>query len=515
MIRGSNRVISNRPPVASFGIHNRFDIEVIDAKTGVLTQEAKAYNVICNQLWTRLFAQTQYFAAIHYGSGEGTPSASDTALFNSVGYLSASDPIASIDYEKGVYSIRKQIQLAAGTAVGVTITEVGIGINGTGSNYLCTHAMLEDMNGNRVSIEKTDTDVINIYATVYLHFNSRGYDGGYIRPVTCVPTIGLFANLCGHALGWPDRMYITRFDTSDVIPQSRGSIPASETNSSKSSDVHVAVTTTVDVDNKTITFTPIRLEANSYNIGGFRYLNLWRYAYGSTSNLYEPYCVLRPGGEWFPGSLITAEAVGTGDGATMDYSLEFPFASDVKVFIDGVETTDFTCDYAPNTTTEFWRYMQELHPDSTRDNHIDVFRTSYGASRPWIRILYNPAHEIGVGSIRRHPFTEVCASDDLINWDVVIPAAAQGSDYVTNTVPAEYANRKYWKTSHDGAVSESGWMLRLHPPASFTGKTLHFNTPPAAGAVITADYKTDTVAKNSNNVFDLSVSIKLGEYSGD
>ena len=29
------------------------------------------------------------------------------------------------------------------------------------------HAMLKDMNGNQISIEKTDTDIINIYATVY------------------------------------------------------------------------------------------------------------------------------------------------------------------------------------------------------------------------------------------------------------------------------------------------------------------------------------------------------------
>ena len=39
---------------------------------------------------------------------------------------------------------------------------------------LCTHALLQDMNGNNISIQKTNTDVINIYATVYLHFNQAG-----------------------------------------------------------------------------------------------------------------------------------------------------------------------------------------------------------------------------------------------------------------------------------------------------------------------------------------------------
>ena len=36
------------------GIHNRFDIEVVNIKTGQIRQRAVGYNVICNQLWTKL-----------------------------------------------------------------------------------------------------------------------------------------------------------------------------------------------------------------------------------------------------------------------------------------------------------------------------------------------------------------------------------------------------------------------------------------------------------------------------
>ena len=42
---------------------------------------------------------------------------------------------------------------------------------------------------------------------------------------------------------------------------------------------------------------------------------------------------------------------------------------------------------------------------------------------------------------------------------------------------------------------------------------IHFDTPPAAGAVITADYTTKTIAKDENHVFDLTVTIQLGEYT--
>ena len=512
MIRGSNRVVSNQPPVASFGIHNRFDIEVIDAETGDIKQEAKAYNVICNALWTRLFDKTAYFQYIHYGSGTGTPSATDTSLFTYVGGQQATDATASIDYASGVCSLRKQIQLAAGTAVGVTITEVGIA-SGSNTTALCTHAMLQDMNGNRVSITKTATDVINIYATVYVHFNPKGYDGGYIRPVTCVPTRGLFGFLCGNIVELPDRMYQTKTDTVNMQTQSLGAYP----NDANNGNNYIGVSSVCDANNKTITFTVNRLDASVWNFGGLRYAQLWRYSYGSSNSMWEPWCILHPGGSWFPYSQIIAEAIGTGDGSTVDYSLEFPFVYDMKVYVDGVETTDFTYDHAPNTATDFHNFMQELHPASTSDNHISRIITDYQQTYPLTRVLYNPAYALGVRAIYGAPFIEIQASDDLVTWDVVCQAVDTTSgNMVDREVPTEYAHHKYWKF----VDSKNTWnyyirSAQVKPPASFTGKTLHFNTPPSAGAVITADYKTTSIAKNANNVFDLSVTIQVGEYTGD
>lgn len=512
MIRGSNRVISNQKPTASFGIHNRFDIEVIDAETGKLKQEAKAYNVICNQLWTRWAAKQTYFAYIQYGSGNGTPSATDTQLFNYVGEQQATNETPSIDYKNGVFSLRKQIQLAAGTAVGVTITEVGIAYY-TGKTTLCTHAMLQDMNGNRVSIAKTATDVVNIYATVYVHFNPNGYNGGHIRLGGCVLTRSLFAVLCGHSTEYPNRMYHTHTDTANMYDGWYGGYPSDIENSND----FLSVTTTCNAENKTITITPARIESSMWNGGGLRYIGFWTFASGGGSNLYEPWCFLRPGGSWFPYSQITAEAVGTGDGSTVDYSLEFPFVYDMKVYIDGIETTDFTYDHAPNTATNMYTYMQMLHPDSTPDNHIDIVYGSYNPHVP-ARILYNPAYALGISAVKSYTSTEICASNDLKTWHVIqpitAPANSTGSTITTN-VPSEYANYKYWKGTNTVTSTLKYKIPDFIPPSTFTGKTLHFNTPPAAGAVITADYKTDTIAKDANHVFDCSVTIQLGEYTGD
>lgn len=145
-------------------IHNRFDIEVIDAATGEVRQRAQAENVICNNLWGYLGynAWNQY---IQYGSGSGTPAATDTALFSFVGSDTPTTVSKVYDAATGVFSLQRKIKLLETTAVGKTITEVGIGY---GNNYaLCTHAMLTDMNGNQISIAKTATDIINIYTTVF------------------------------------------------------------------------------------------------------------------------------------------------------------------------------------------------------------------------------------------------------------------------------------------------------------------------------------------------------------
>lgn len=76
----STRVTNVNIPITA-SIHNRFDIEVVDATTGKIRQQAMAENVICNQLWTRLFTPDKYFAYMHFGTGSGTPDIMDTNLF--------------------------------------------------------------------------------------------------------------------------------------------------------------------------------------------------------------------------------------------------------------------------------------------------------------------------------------------------------------------------------------------------------------------------------------------------
>jgi len=150
-------------------IHNRFDIEVRDSITGELKQTAQAENILLDSIYTRLCGGSTYFVNIHFGTGIGTTVATRTSLFTHLGTKTAVDEelVKSIP----VSSWKRKIVLAPAEYVGATITEVGIAWGST-ATYLMTHAMIKDAEGNPISITKTDTDVVTIYATVYVTFDT-------------------------------------------------------------------------------------------------------------------------------------------------------------------------------------------------------------------------------------------------------------------------------------------------------------------------------------------------------
>lgn len=155
-------------------LHNRFDIEVKDIRTGKIRQRAQAFNIILNQMWVRLCNGTEWFRAIAFGSGTGTLDVARTDLFNRISQKAAT--IVEQIVADPVSSIKKSIILNPAEFVDSTITEIGIlHTNASGANAV-THAMLVDIEGNSISITKTATDIITIYATVF---------STYSKPANC------------------------------------------------------------------------------------------------------------------------------------------------------------------------------------------------------------------------------------------------------------------------------------------------------------------------------------------
>ena len=490
-IRGRTRTLDKVNVPIKAKIHNRFDIEVIDSRTGKVRQRAQAENVICNQLWTMLSYgnyNSRYFLYIHYGTGTGTPSAADTSLFTFTAAASATNMTTKMDAANNLFSCTKKIRLSETTAIGITLTEVGIGSSDSSSS-LCTHAMLKDMNGNQISISKTSTDIINIYATVFVHWSST-LNTGNIR---LLDNASILFYLTGNSSSGYYQYYCPSYYSTSKgarLFDSKGIF-----NKSVSNSINAAA--------KTITLSIARIAANVGNMpGGIGCINL--YNYDNSSNYY-PCFAIKTGSDWFAGSTITGEAVGTGDGSTKDFATDFDFPQNAKIYVDGVEASGVTVDNAPITNADMAAYFDEVtvidgvaYPKETNNlsNNTNSGFTMLGAGT-----YYNPHYTTGIKSFAKSSPDKVEVSNDLITWVTLTLSA-------TTTVPVEYRNYKYWRVS-------AGAYYGIYNLISDTFNTtnIHFATAPVSGAVITADYTTPVIAKDTNHVFDLTITITYGEYT--
>ena len=500
MIRGRKIKFNKKEPLSKIinvNIHNKFDIEVIDAKTGVIKQKVECYNTICDGLWNNLSMDRYGYAAyIHYGNGSGVPSPSDKTLFSRLGSKAVTNAGSEIDYINGIFTQKYKIQIPEDDTATLNnvITEVGIAKEY--SAQLCTHAMLQDMNGNNISITKTETDIINIYATIYVHFNPSGYANSSIflyYPKGNGQKVSILEKLAGvsnsNSLTNSFRYY-----------SHGGGLSAKSDSSSYYSLSDASENNPAD---KTFSLVGTRLGSNSGNVGGITGISVTcsYYSYGS-GNTYDRGIYIRPGYDNnLPASKIVGETVGTGDGTTKDYNLAFPHAENARVYINGVETTDFYIDYAPKDLS--WEYdVWLILPESTPDKLIpDVI---WGSTTKQFT-FYNPYWRIGLSSITYSDGNvNVWCSNDLETWYGV-------TNY--DSIESQYAHYKYWKILGNNDTTLYTYYLAITPATTFNGKTLHFNNPPAVDSIITIDYTSKSIAKDINHVFDLTIKFTLGEYT--
>lgn len=524
MIRGKNIQCSNIEKVEKTlraSIHNRFDVEVIDAKTGKVKQKAVGHNVICNGLWSKLASNTNYFAYIHYGTGSGTPSTGDTSLFNFLGYIAVpTDQWLKLDRKNCVAYVTCKVQLSETTAAGSTLTEVGIA-SGTGSSTLVTHAMLKDMNGNNISLEKSSTDIVNIYATIYAHwpaeYSDPNNDINFIPvPYDTYSTKNFLFWLFGYrgstmAYNCYSMLTTNRFTKYGGTDEGRIS--------------HVkSVTATFDASTKKLTLVCDRVSANSGNIpyGAHGVLFFRTYQYQNAFSTLDPFLYLKTGDSWYHHSEIVDESVGTGDGVTKDFATKFDLPSDAIVCVDGV-VVDATVDNVPLAYNQMQRYFNDvavvngtIFPNFTyrnsnsysSDSEIDKIYSPYG-SETVFGIFENPFSEYGIKSVNLDMYSHLEVSDDCITWYTIAKNVSSSAKAVT--IPSEHMHKKYWRITETSSSSSRSMFGAV--ANSLTGKNIHFATPPASGSVITVSYKTPTIAKDSNHVFDLTVTLQLGEYT--
>jgi len=457
-------------------IHNRFDIEVINGKTGEIKQKARAFNVVCNNLWTYLINSGTAFATyIQYGSGSGTPSASDTSLFNRVNGVAVTEVSKNTDLANNVVSRVCRITLGLSTSVGVTITEVGLAA-GAGNGTLTTHAMLQDMNGNSISIAKTDTDIINIYATIFCHCSAANGSVNIDYKATLINNLtGQVNNFGSFTVGVSDgntRVYNTK-------------------TCSKSADVA----------NKKIVYTIPRFTESEGNISGINDIL-------GTGN-FEGIDIKR--GTW-PSFSIENESVGTGDGSTTQFSTKFGFPTNAVVKVNGVAQSASSVT-VKNIGKSWWANFRLISPESTDNHVIELVNNSWAlAGKSLDSMFINKGYSDGVGFSSFNEYTydgkevKIYISNDLETWELLTTIRVNYGT-ATYTLPAN--NAKYYRIT----LRDLGNSYASNNAMSISGgQNIVFNTAPAEGSIITVDYDIDCIPKDSDHVLDATITLQFGEY---
>ena len=528
MTRGMKRV---SPVTKNFDtridIHNRFDIEVIDSRTGVKRKEARAYNLICDKMWTELeksrtTSKHMWFYKIAYGRGTGTPSASDTDLFSPISSVTAENLTYGVDYPNATCWIRKSITIDELTSVGETISEIGIRSYG---NVLCTHAMLQDMNGNPISIEKGDTDILNIYATVYVHFSPELVDVNNPIQVDLRSVRSTYSFIRWLAGDVNSSNYYSKGGLR-IFGPIKGRLEGNDQYSltSYGSFNWVSAAVSYDAANKKYTLTGRSPYSDNNNFKGLGWWTILSGNYLSSYGKYEmPQVAIKAAPPVFNGSTVLQESVGTGDGTTVDFATKFDYPTNAKVYVDGEIVNDVVVSREPLYSNNMGQYFEAIEvADGKAYPTFNYTSSMYGMVMGSIdnvflggstNLFYNPNWQFGITSFRLqyYKYKNVAVSDDLVNWHYIYGSeTSTGLGNTTVTVPAEHRYKKYWRFNVSDTKSANTYSFVA---TDITGKNIHFATPPSEGAVITIDYETPVIAKDANHVFDLSFSIYLGEYN--
>ena len=491
-------------------VHNKYEVELRDARTGELKQSAVGYNVVLNKFFTLLSQRSSKLGYIHLGSGTGTPKITDTSLFTFKTAKQAT-VVKTVKTYPTSY-IRKSITLGPAESVGVTFTEVGFG-SSTTSTTLTTHSMLQDSEGNQIAIYKSDTDVLTVYATFYCTIETD------LSAECVLPTLANNALIPA----------IISDNYAAMTLHFSGEAPLVNSNDiTKASITTVSVSSTADTTNYQWILKAARLDYTAGNSHMFSAVGIPNIAAWSL-----------PNSTVFPNVRLTDITVGMGDGTETEFDLPVPLivSGSEVIRVNGVvmeRGTDYTINYRqPN------KDYPELLPCGNPANVTitggiqstgNGMMTWYGSDIPNV---VSPTHPMifDFGSVQTFDRITTAA-----NWLYASTWQAYGAlDYS--------ADGENWTTAYSGynrsengrqsidvtlspAVQARYWRLRVtnvswsydtsHSAQSWPNLSIWkeepgivFTNPPADGAAIEMDCTIDRPIKNENWVLDFSCAVQF------
>ena len=146
--------------MSNFKLHNRFDIEVHNIKTGEVKNYTH-YNIVLDRLYNSLFrlsylTKTQWCSSIVYGEGTGEVDATRTTLFTPIASKSTTNTLWKINPDNMSGKAQYQITIEPNESVGKNISEVGFGTNTHQSTHRIKHINKQESKHHCQHIKRED-----------------------------------------------------------------------------------------------------------------------------------------------------------------------------------------------------------------------------------------------------------------------------------------------------------------------------------------------------------------------
>lgn len=473
-------------------VHNRFEFEIFDNETEVTTY-AKAENIVLNSMWSMLNGKG-IINKIAVGDGSGEFAVTRTSLFHQIAEKDLS-LVERIHDTATTGHVTYKATFSELEANGVW-SEVGLKYGGT----LVTHADIVNSEGDEITISKTDTKIITIYATVF--------GETYSSQETVKPGPKLLNVLLGE-IGQPYDDW--RFSPYSRIDGTCSKIGLFDSGARDFELSYPGKTIRVPVGKANKPIRVIQFGDGFYNSFGSMVSrgssdNTWGYFTFPVENVFE-------------GMDYEDVDIGTGDESETEFDLPvaYPRRHSEKIYVDGILQTrgiDYYMHYGVNS------------------NDLDIVDTgsnSRNIGEPWVEAICLPQaehvddrsvissitmvnSEISTYAKNGSSGCQVWLSMDGDVWVLVGEKLSGWGDYEQITfnvpTPAKYMFAKFKFLTEDRR--EGGFSRIIVTVQKPTTKHIQFVTPPTNGKPITADFTIDYINKTEDYVLDLQADVSYG-----
>ena len=371
---------------ANINVHNKFEIVLTDVRTGVVKQRAWAYNLILNQGRNRIVANfndndsapegstrfimgtgqgsdtvrryKRFGGAIHVGKGTGEVVATRSSLFTYLSGRVTTHHDRSYDIDELLASYTQKAVWDETLLRNESITEVGLAAH-TDATWLSTHALIEDSEGNPITVQKGEFDILTVYSTVYMSIShSYGENFKFISGVHATIRNALL-DMVARNTSINTSHAANRFAYRLVLGRNKDAVtvldPIAKTPILTKD--YVAQGTHVSYGENSITFSTRIPVAEANHADGIWELGFAIYQgsaeFSPTTYTMMPLfrAIMPITGVW-QGYAIEGEELGTGDEENKNFSLDWKpiVAESETIYVDGVAKTRGT-DYTINNTT--------------------------------------------------------------------------------------------------------------------------------------------------------------------